>query len=163
VGLHLAGGQALRGQGDDQLVHPGQPPLPLRDDLGFEAAVPFAGDVDLDRPDLGQHRLGPAPVAGVPAVAAGRIMAAVAEVIGELTLQGGLHQPLRELGEQPALTGQLQPAVAGPPDQAVDQLLIDGVEHIRPGCRRPGRLVAGQRVEIHHRLGHQVSHRCQSP
>jgi hypothetical protein len=50
VGLHLAGGEALRGQRDDQLVDPGQPALPLGDDLGLEGTVAVAGNVDLDRP-----------------------------------------------------------------------------------------------------------------
>ena len=60
-------------------------------------------------------------------------------------------------------TGQLQAVRAGPSDQTVDQLLVHGIEKLRPGSRRSGRLAIGQRVEIHHRLGHQVSHRCQSP
>jgi hypothetical protein len=163
VRRHLPGGEPLRGQRDHQLVDPGQPPLPLGDDLRLEGGVPVAGDVDLDRPDLGQHRLGSVPVAGVPAVAPGRIVAAVAQVVGELALERGLDQPLGQLSQQPALTGQLQPALAGPSDQPVDQLLIDGVENIRPTGLRRGRLAVGQRVEIHYRLGHQVSHRCQSP
>jgi hypothetical protein len=163
VGLHLAGREALRGQRDDQLVHPGQPPLPLRDDLRFEAAVPVAGHFNLDRPDLGQHRLRPASVAGVSAIPAVRVVLAVAEVIDELALERGLDQPLGQLGQQAALAGQHEALRAGPSDQAIDQLLVDGVENIRPANRRRGRLAVGQRVEIHHRLGHQVSHRCQSP
>jgi len=79
-------------------------------------------------------------------------------MIGELALQRGLHQPLGQRRQQPALTGQLQPALAGPPDQPVDQLLVDGVENIRPGSLHRGRLAIDQRVEIHHRLGDQVSH-----
>ena len=47
--------ESLRGQRDHQLVHPGQAPLPLRHDLRLERAVPVAGDLDLDRADLGQH------------------------------------------------------------------------------------------------------------
>ncbi len=95
--------------------------------------------------------------------AAVRVVAAVAEVIGELALERGLDQPLGQLGQQPALTGQHKALRAGPPDQAVDQLLVDGVENIRPGSLRRSRLVTSQCVEIHHRLGHQFSHRCQSP
>jgi hypothetical protein len=141
--LHLAGRQPLRRQRDDQLVHPRQPPLPLRDDLGLEAAIPVAGHLDLDRPDLGQHRLRAAPVTGVPAVTALGVVLAVAEVIGELALERGLHQPLPELCEQPAFAGQRQPALTGPPDQTVDQLLIDRVKNIRPRSLRRSRLVIG--------------------
>jgi hypothetical protein len=84
-------------------------------------------------------------------------------MVGQLALQRRLDQPLGQLGQQPALTGQLQPAVAGLPDQPVEQLLVDRVQHVRPGGRRRGRHLISQDVEIHHGLGHQVSHRCQSP
>jgi hypothetical protein len=130
VGLHLAGGQALRGQRDDQLVHPGQAPGALGYDLGFEAAVPVAGHLDLDRADLGQHRLGPAAVAGVPAIAAVRVVLVVAEVIGEFALERGLDQPLGQRSQQPAVAGQRQPALAGPSDQTVDQLLVDCIQAV---------------------------------
>ena len=48
-------------------------------------------------------------------------------------------------------------------DLEVEQLLVDRVEHVRAASRRSGRRAIGQPVEIHHRLGHQISHRCQSP
>jgi len=99
VGLHLAGGQALGRQRDHQLVHPGEPSLPLGHDLRLETAVPVAGHVDLHRTDLGQHRLGAVAVAGIPTVAAGGVVALVAEVIGDLTLQRRLNQPFRQLTE----------------------------------------------------------------
>jgi hypothetical protein len=72
-------------------------------------------------------------VAGVAIVAAGRVVSVVAEVVGDLALQRGLDQPLRELGQQPALAGQLQPARTGPPDRPRDQLLVDPVQNIRAG------------------------------
>jgi hypothetical protein len=83
-------------------------------------------------------------------------------MVGELALQRRLHQPLRELGQQPTLTGQLQPALAGLPDQPVEQLLVDRVQRVWPRGRRRGRVIS-QRIQIRHQLGHQVSHRCQSP
>jgi hypothetical protein len=55
----------------------------------------------------------------------------VADVVGDLALERGLHQPLRELGEQAAVTGQLQTTLTGPPDQTIEQLLVDGVEPVR--------------------------------
>lgn len=45
VGLHLAGGQALRGQRDDHLVDAGQALLPLFDDLRLERAIAVAGTI----------------------------------------------------------------------------------------------------------------------
>src|SRR6478609_3930155 len=84
----------------------------FRDDLGLEGAVAVAGYLDLDRADLGQHRLRPVAVAGVPAVAARGVVAVIAQVIGDLTIQRGLHQPLGQLREQPTLAGQRQPALA---------------------------------------------------
>lgn len=43
--------------------------------------------VDLDRADVGQHRLGPHTVAGVPAVLARQVALFIAQVIGDLTLE----------------------------------------------------------------------------
>jgi hypothetical protein len=94
-------------QGQHHLVDTGQPPLPLLDDLWLEAALPVAGHLDFDWSDLGQHGLGPDPVAGVAAASAGRVVFLVAEVTGDLALQGRLEHPLGQLLEQPALAGQL--------------------------------------------------------
>ena len=111
----LPGGQPLRRQRDHHLVDPGQPPLPLaRRSSARSVPSRSRGHVDLDRPDLGQHRLGPVPVAGVAAVPPGRVVLVVAEVVGDLALQRGLQHPLGQLRQQPALAGQLQPARAGP-------------------------------------------------
>jgi hypothetical protein len=63
-----------------------------------------------------------------PPVAPGRVVAAVAQVVGELALERGLDQPLGQLREQPALAGQLQPAGTGTPGQLGDQLFVDSVQ-----------------------------------
>lgn len=68
---HFAGSQPPSRQAQHDVVDPVQPPLTLLDDAGLEAAVAVAGDLDLDRPDLGQHRLRAGPVARVPAVPPG--------------------------------------------------------------------------------------------
>ena len=159
MGLHLTGGQALGRQRDDQLVDTGEPPLPLGHDLRLERPVTVAGDLDLDRPDLGQHRLGPAPVAGVPAITARGVVAVVAEVVGELAFQGGLDQPLGQLGEQPALTGQLQPTLAGLAGQPSDQLLVHRVQAIG----RQHDVVPIDPVKIHCLLTNEISHRVHTP
>jgi hypothetical protein len=156
---HLPGGQPSRGQRDHQLVDPGQPPLALGDDLRLERAVPVAGDVDLDRPDLGQHGLGAVPVAGVPAIAPGRVVAVIAEVVGDLALERGLDQPLRQLGQQAALTGQRQPTLARSPGQAGDQLLV---HRVQPASA--DRHTAVESVQVHSLpLGHHISHRVLPP
>jgi hypothetical protein len=60
----------------------------------------------------------------------------VADVVGDLTVQGGLEDPLGQLLQQTTLTGQLQPVTTSPIDQHRDQLLIHG-----PGHRPSGRLL----------------------
>jgi hypothetical protein len=146
--LDLAGGEAFRRQGDDQLVDPGEAFLPLGHNLGFERAVAVARHVDLHRADVGEHGLGAVSVAGVAAVSARDVVAVVAQVIGELTLERGLQQPLGQLLQQPALAGQLQPTRAGPGGKPIDQLLVDRVQH---GCLL---------INLGRLSSRQVRHRC---
>lgn len=103
VGLDLAGGQALRGQRDDRLVHAGQALLPLLDDLRLEGSVAVTRHGYLHRADVGEHGLRAGAVARVAAVPPCRIVLVIAEMVGDLALQGGLQQPLRQLLEQSAL------------------------------------------------------------
>jgi len=84
-------------------------------------------------------------------------------MIGELALERGLDQPLGQRSQQPALAGQLQPTLAGAPDQAVDQLLVDRIQALPVPGRPEHRRLAAVPVEVHYRLGHHISHRCQSP
>lgn len=58
--------------------------------------------LDLHRPDLGQHRLGPGAVAGVPAPATGRV---IAQMLGHLGFQRGFQHLLG----QPTKTGHPGP------------------------------------------------------
>src|SRR5439155_6708840 len=81
----------------------------------LEAGIPVPRHGNLHRPGVGDYRLGPAPVAGIPAVAAFRVMLGVSEVIVQLAFQRALDDHFRQLPEQAALAGQLQPAGAGPP------------------------------------------------
>jgi hypothetical protein len=96
----LAGGQAAGGQRQHDLVDAAQPPLPRAHDLRVEAAIPVPRDLDLDRTDLGEHRLCPSAVARVAASAADRVVLVVAEVVAHLFLECGLHDRLRQAGEQ---------------------------------------------------------------
>lgn len=116
--------QTLGRQRQDQVVDPGQPTLPLAHDLRLERPGSVARDPDLDRADVGEHCLGPAAVTGVPAAPTGRVVLVVADVVGDLPVQRGLQDPLGQLLQQPALTGQLQPFTPGPIDQHRDQLLV---------------------------------------
>src|SRR6266516_4471038 len=94
---------------------------------GCQAARPSSTHVKVDRADLGQHRLGPSAVAGVGAVAAGRVAVWVAEVVGELALQGALQDQLGELLQQPVRADQADPPGAGLGDQPRGQLLVHPV------------------------------------
>ena len=51
-------------------------------------------------------------------------MLVVADVVGDLALQGGLQHPLGQLLQQSARTRQLHALTAGPVDQHRDQLLV---------------------------------------
>jgi hypothetical protein len=117
-------GQAFRRQGNHHILDPGQPPLPLGDDLRLEAGIPVPRHRDLHWPGLGENGLGPAAVAGIAAIAAFRVMLAVAEMVIQLALQGALDDHLGQLAQQAALAGQLQPAGPGPLGELAQHLLI---------------------------------------
>ena len=120
----LPGRQPARGQRQHDLVDPVQPSLPLPHDPRLERAVPVPGHLDLDRADLGQHRLRPGAVAGVAAVAAGRVVLVIAQVLGDLRLQGGLQHRLGQPGQQAARADQLDPFGAGLLHQLLRELLL---------------------------------------
>ena len=130
-------GEPFRRQGNHHVVDPGQPPLPFGDDFRLEAGIPVPRHGNLHRPGVGDYRLGPAPVAGIPAVAAFRVMPGVSEVIVQLAFQRALDDHFRQLPEQAALTGQLQPAGAGPLGELPHQLLVGSRQlHLIPDLVR---------------------------
>src|SRR5689334_14071216 len=110
---------------------PAQPPLPLAHDLRIETALTVPRHSNLDRPDIGEHRLGPTAVAGVPAILPGRVVLLIAEVVGNLPVQRGLEHPLRQLLQQTTFAGQLQTRCAGLLDQPADQLAIHALRRHR--------------------------------
>jgi hypothetical protein len=69
VRRNLPGRQPARRQRQHDLIHPGQPALPLPHNRRSERGLDITRHLDLHRADLGQHRLGPHPVAGVATVA----------------------------------------------------------------------------------------------
>lgn len=94
----LTGRQPPRGQRQHDLIDPIQPALPLANDLRIERPVPIPRDLDLDRTDLGEHRLRAFPVARV-LTGRGRVLL-VAEVLGHLRLERCLQHGLREPAQQ---------------------------------------------------------------
>ena len=92
---------------EDLLVEPDEAALALADDLRLEAAVAIAGRVDRHLAVLGDQRLRRRPVARVAGAAGRLLMRLVADVVGQLDLHRPLHQPLRQLRQQPAGPGDL--------------------------------------------------------
>ena len=132
----LAGGQAAGGQRQHDLVDAVQPPLPLAHDLRVEAAIPVPRDLDLDRTDLGEHRLCPSAVARVAASAADRVVLVVAEVVAHLFLECGLHDRLRQAREQATPADQLHTLGTRLVDQFLSKLPLVNVS--RHGLDRLG-------------------------
>lgn len=94
VGRQLAGGQPLGPQREDQIVvHAGHARLALGN-LRFRTSRLGPGAPRSRPAHVGQHRCGSGPVSGLPAVAAGRCMRLMAEVLGELRLQSRLEHCL---------------------------------------------------------------------
>src|SRR5271165_5434252 len=95
--------QPFRRQGNDQVVDPGQPPLPFGDDYRLETGIPVPRHAELHRAHLGDHRLGAVAITGIAAIAAFRVGASFLEV--------GYFRVFRSCGEVEALDGVL--VVAG--------------------------------------------------
>jgi hypothetical protein len=92
----------------------------------LETGIPVQRHSDFHRPGIGNHRLGAAPVTGIPAVAAFRVVLSVTQVVIQLAFQRALDDHFRQLAEQAVVAGQLQPAGAGPLGELAQQLLIGG-------------------------------------
>ena len=130
VGFHLAGREALGGERDDHRVDPVQAALTLAHRLRVEAAVPIPRHLDLDRADLGEHRLRTGPVAAVAMVAAIRSVLLIAEVLVHLDFQAGLEDLLGQPGQQTARPDQIDPVGT----RLLDELL--GQRPLRPRPHR---------------------------
>ncbi|GAA3479496.1 hypothetical protein GCM10018966_040260 [Streptomyces yanii] len=109
--------QALRGQRQHHLVHAGQTPPALLDDLRLKVPATSRGTFTPTGPTSGKDSLGTGAITAVAAVPALDIVLVMAKVIGDLALQGALQDPLGQLPKQPARTGQLQSLGPGPVDQ----------------------------------------------
>jgi hypothetical protein len=101
--------QPLRIQRQNDLIHPGQPPLPLLHDLRLERPRPVPRHIDLHvTAAVRQHLFGTGPVADVPAARAlaGRVVLLITQVLGDLLVQRRLDHGLGQLLQQPVRAGQ---------------------------------------------------------
>ena len=89
----LASRQPLGAQRQHHRVDAFEAALPLADRARLERAVPISGNIEVDRTDIGQHRLGARPVAGVAAVAALDRVLLIAEMLGHLDLEARSPAP----------------------------------------------------------------------
>lgn len=79
------------------------------------------------RPHLGQHSLGAGAVAQVAGPTASLVVLVTTDLIADLTLDGGLHQPLGKPGQHRALAGERQPTSLRAIQQLRDELLVQPV------------------------------------
>ncbi|WP_405753542.1 hypothetical protein OHA19_39725 (plasmid) [Streptomyces sp. NBC_00012] len=80
-------------------------------------------------------------------------------MVGDLALQGGLQQPLRQLLEQSALAGQLQSLGLSSGDQLVDQPVIHHPRRLRLyrlAYLGLGHVLTGHRCILHDRELHRT-------
>ena len=127
------------------LVHAGQPPLPLLDDLRVERPVPISRHVDLDRADLGQNRLRPGAVAGVLADRVPVLL--VAKMLGHLRLKRRLEDSLREPVQQPIGADEVNALFLGLLQQLLRELLL-----VDEPTAAVDRSRAGQLADLLHRV-----------
>ena len=97
----------------------------LAHDLRVERAITIAGHFDVDRADVGHHRLGPCAVARIPAVAALHRVLLITDVAVHLTLETGLEHPAGQITEQTARAREFHPLSLGPLDELLRELRIN--------------------------------------
>ena len=135
VRLDIPRREPARVKGEDLVVEPLKAPLTLSDDLRLKHPRPIPGRLDPDRAALRDQRLRRRPVPGVPRPARRFLMGLIAKVVGQLDLHRPLHQPLRELAQQPTGPGDLL-LRASARKQLVDQLIrqkrLDLLGELRP-------------------------------
>ena len=89
----------------------------------------------VDRADLSDHRLRTGPVTRVGAVAAGRVVLGVAEMLIHLDLQAGLEDLLGEITQQPSRADQIDALRASPRDELLRNRLIQSTFIVVVGGR----------------------------
>jgi hypothetical protein len=94
--------------------------LALADRQRLERAVTVTWHVELNRADLGNHRLRTCPVATVATVSALCCVLRVADMVLHLDFEAGLEELLRQIGKQPTRAHQAPPVGPG----LVDELAL---------------------------------------
>ncbi len=108
VALDIAGRQAAAVERQDLLIEPLEPSLALAHQPRLKAPVTVARRPDLNRPVLGDQRLGLAlAVARITHPARRLLMRLITEMVSQLDLERPLDQPLGQLSEHPARTEDL--------------------------------------------------------
>lgn len=130
----LAGRQSFCRQRQYDLINTGQATLSFLDDLRVEAAVGVTGHLDLDGPDLGEHRLGPGAVSGIAAATARWVMLVITQVLGHLRVQRGLKHVLGQLIEQPVGADQFDSLFLRLRQQLLSQLPLIQFHRHRIEC-----------------------------
>jgi hypothetical protein len=126
----LTGRQPTRRERQHDLIDPCEPSLALADDLRLERRLSVPRDLDLDRPDLREHRLGACPVTAVAAVASCRVVLLVAEVLAHLGVQRRLEHALGQLAQQPARADQLDVLLSRLLQQLLSKLSLINRIHV---------------------------------
>ena len=135
---------------DHQIIEPGQPPLPLLDQLRLEAALAVARHLEGYRTCLRQDGFAALAVPGIAAVTAGRIMLPVAEVIVELPSSADSTTTFVSRDSSPPSPVSRNPSARARSAELPHQLVAG---HTRLRLRR---------IQVHDSLPiiNHVSHRC---
>ena len=142
----LTGREPFRGERDHHRINTIEPALTLADRQRLERAITITRHIELDRADLGDHRLRPRPIARVAVVAALDGVLRIADVFLHLDFETRLEHLLREIRKQPARPDQAPPVSLG---------LLHELLRERP--IRPLRVRLVRRCRHHHIIAGHVS------
>jgi hypothetical protein len=111
----LSGGQPFRIQRQHDLVHIGEPALPLFHDLRLERPFPVAGNIDADLTcSIGDNRLTAGAVAHIHRRATRPSLVLLkSQVLGEFLIKRRFQHIFGEQLQQPIRAGQLQAPLPG--------------------------------------------------
>ena len=161
---YLTRGKPLGVQGQHDLVHIVQPPLPFFDDDRLGRAVPVTRHLDGDGPHaVGRDRLDGGAVARVRAASPRAFLVLRASgMLGRLLVQSGLRHGPGELPERAVRPGRVEPPLLRPPYHLQRELPLGGTRPrplAFPWFRRGS--LAGGRFRRHdlHCLSRHAHHR----
>ena len=109
VGLNIPNRHPTRIQADDHVRQAANTARAFSHQPRLErpSAVPWGGQVDIA--DLSAQPFRGEPIPRIARSVTGSVMLLIAQMVGELSLQPGLQNPLHQLRQKPALTSQLHP------------------------------------------------------